>query len=576
MSTNNDTTHTEYTLNDLKAVQFFEPYTLPDPIVIPNAEKGDKQISKEYTNFVGDESRIYEFLPLIEINKGFRPNPSNITNFKLDFNKFLPSLTLCLADPNSELKSKYYPTDGSILGLYIAPIGEDNSYKAIRLDFIITSIKEINNIPGTIWSPTVSEFEISALLNVPEMFYNRNCYESGTSWEALNSIADQTGLGFVSNIENTNDSQIWFNGYNPVNRFVEYITEHSYLDDSSFFVSFIDSFYNLNLIEVSRLFSQNPDNEKCWAYTTTFYEEDNADENAEIHTENEEDENFLNWNGRRHKWWYELNNSKYISSWTPYFDNYKEKTANTSSIFNGYTRYMQSWNWLNREKIELPLSVENFETEGMMPLNKGHIINGKQTELSKNMISWTYMGETNEHMNPEYFYAEANNRMNIEDMLKFGLVVELPCVNPAITRYSRIKIIVFEKNDLAQTGIIENPNMDADSEITLEDGTSVKLSDYPELQSDTTPRFDLSTEEGVTQAKNAGVYSEFATSGAEGELNRNRETLNESLSGWYVVTGYEIYMNDAGNGDGTTRLKERIYLARREYKPPIKSNYEQK
>lgn len=566
--------HKLYTLDDLKAVQFEEPTILPDPIILPNAEEGEHQIKKDYTDYMGDESRMFAFIPLIEINKGYRANSSNITDFRLDFNSFMPSVYVKLNDPNNELKSKYYPTDGSLLSVYIAPMGEDDNYKAFRLDFIITSVTESSSYTGTVITESLSEFTISGELNIPEMFYNRNSYESGSSWEALKSIALQTGLGFVSNVENTEDSQVWLNGYSSVRNFTEYIAKHAYLDDSSFFVSFIDPYYNLNLIEASRLFSQNPENEKCWTYTTMFYEEENSTANANYDTVDEEEEDFMKWNGRRHKWWYELNNSKYLSGWTLYFDKYHEKNSNASSLYDGYTKYVQSWDWCNREKIELPLSIDNFGTEGMFPLNKGHMVNGEPSELSKHMVSWTYMGETNEHMNPEYYYAEANNNMNLNDMAKFGMDVELPCVNPAITKYSRIKVIVFEKNDNAQAGLTENKNMTEDSEITLDNGKILKLSDYPELQSDTTPRFDLTTDSGIEQAKQAGVYSEMASAGADSEFNDAGETLNESLSGWYVVTGFEIYLNDVNEDGGQMRLKQKIHLARREYKPALKKDYD--
>lgn len=563
-----------YTLDELNVFQVDDPALKPDPIILPNSESGDKRMGNENPGYTPDESRLYAFLPLIEINKGYRVNPSNIKKFNLDFTGFIPSLHLKVYDPNAELKSKYYPTDGSIIGVYIAPMGEDNNYKAIRMDFLITSVYESGNIPGTVISETVSEFDISAVLNIPELYYNRNCYESGTSWQALRSIASQTGLGFVSNVENTNDSQIWLNGYNSISSFIEYISDHSYLDDESFFKAFIDPYYNLNLIEVSRLFSQNPDNEKCWVYTTASYEEENSDANAEIDTVDEEDEVLNEWKGRRHKWWYELNNSKYLSAWTLYFDNYKEINSNSSTLFDGYTKNMQAWNWIKRQKIEMPLSIENPGTEGMLPLNKGRMINGEQSEMSKNMQSWEYTGETNEHMNDEYYYAYVNNSMNLSDMDKFGLEVELSAVNPAITRFSRIKVIVFEKNDIAQSGLVENPDMTEETEITRTDGKTIKLSDYPELQSDVTPRFDLSTEDGIEQAKKAGVYSELAANGAASDLNKEAETLNESLSGWYVVTGYEIYMDDIDDEGGTTQLKQKVYLSRREYKPALKADYE--
>ena len=518
---------------------------------------------------------MYAFLPLIEINGGYRPNPSNIMSFKISFTGFMPTLRLKVADPNAELKSKYYPTDGSVVGVYIAPTGEDGNYRAIRLDFIITSVYESDSVPGTVMSESLSEFDIQAELNVPKMFYNRNCYESGTSWEALKSVSEQTGLGFASNVSGTSDSQVWLNGYNPIRRFCEYITKHAFLDEESFFVSFVDAYYNLNLVEVSRLFSQVPENEKCWAYTTASYEEENADAMAAADTvEENEDEITLDWSGRRHRWWYELNNSKYLSAWTPYFDKYHEKNSSGSSLFDGYVKNMQAWDWISRDKSERAISVENPGTEGMMPLNKGRMFEGEPSELSKNMESWDYMGETNDHMNTEYYFAEAHNEMNISDMSKFGLTVELPCVNPAITRYSRIKVIVFEKNDNAQAGLVENPDMTADSELTRDDGAPVKLSEFPELQSDVTPRFDLTTEDGIAQAKAAGVYSELATPGAAEGYNRSGETLNESLSGFYVVTGYEIYLNDYDDEGGTSQLRQRVFLSRREYKPALKRDYE--
>jgi len=564
----------QYRLEDLKTVPVVKPTIKPDPISFPNDEKGDKKIAQEYTDYMGDTTKMFAFMPLVEINKGYRVNPSNLMGFKLSFNSFMPTVWVKVADPNNELKSKYYPTDGSIMSVYIAPVGDDGTYKPVRMDFIITSVSETSSIPGTVLSQTASEFTISGQINVPELFYNKNSYESGTSWEAIKSIAEQTGMGFASNVENTKDSQVWLNNYDSIRNFIEYIAEHSYLDDESFFVSYIDPYYNINLVEVSRLFSQIPENETCWAFTTASYEESDSDAMAEMDTVPEDEQVMSEWNGRKHKWWYELNNSKYLSGWTPYFDNYYERNSSSTSIFDGYVKHIISWDWMNRENVECPLSIDNPGTEGMLPLNKGHIIDGEPSELSKNMASWDFVGITNDHMNPEYYFAEAHNKMNLSDMEKFGLDIEMSSVNPAVTLFSRIKVIVFEKNDIAQAGLVENPDMTADSEITNAEGDTAKLSDFPELQSDVTPRFDLTTEAGIKQAKEAGVYSELATSGAMSRDNKAGETINESLSGWYVVTGFEIYMNDYDDEGGTTMLKQKIHLSRREYKPALKKDYE--
>ena len=87
----------------------------------------------------------------------------------------------------------------------------------------------------------------------------------------------------------------------------------------------------------------------------TFNEEENADAMAEDDTVDEEEEDFMKWIGRRHKWWYELNNSKYLSAWTLYFDKYTERNSNSSSLFDGSVKYMQSVG-TEQEHGELDLS----------------------------------------------------------------------------------------------------------------------------------------------------------------------------------------------------------------------------
>ena len=59
-------------------------------------------------------------------------------------------------------------------------------------------------------------------------------------------------------------------------------------------------------------------------------------------------------------------------------------------------------------------------------------------------------------------------------------------------------------------------------------------------------------------------------------MNGVSERINESLSGWYVVTGYEIYMKTVGGANDNemgTHLRQKIYLSRREYKPALKNDY---
>ena len=59
----------QYKLEDLKTVTIVEPTIKPDPISFPNDEKGDKKIAQEYTDYMGDTTKMFAFMPLVEINK---------------------------------------------------------------------------------------------------------------------------------------------------------------------------------------------------------------------------------------------------------------------------------------------------------------------------------------------------------------------------------------------------------------------------------------------------------------------------------------------------------------------------
>lgn len=564
----------QYTIDDLRIYQLLKPTIKTEKLIIPNAESGDEHaIQENYPQAFGDESRRYAFLPMVRINKSFVVQPQNIIKFNLSFTDFIPYLSMKVADPNNEIKSKYYPTDGSVVSIYIAAIGDEKTYRPIRLDFLVTSVSEDKGMRGSVVTGSSSSFSISAQLNVPKLYYRKNMFCSGTSFDSLQDISEELGLGFASNVDFTDDSQLWVNGYASIESFMQNIARHAYKDDESFFTAFIDQFYNLNLVEVSRLFSQLEENEYCYAYKTAYFADENSDAVFESNTVDDAEQDITQWVGRRHKYYYELNNSKYLSGWTPYFDNYSEINDPSSSLFDGYVKYAQWWNYASQQFVDMPVTANNPNTEGMMPLNKGMLVDGNASELVENLKTYTFNGVVNDHMDDNYFYAETNNRLNLSDMDKFGMVVELPAVNPTITRFSRIKLIVFEKNDMGQGAITENPKLTAESKLTNEKGETLDLKDHPSIQSDTTPRFDLETEEGRNAAKKAGIYSELATNGAADQQNTAAETLNESLSGWYVVTGFEIYMDEM-NTNNPNNLKQKVYLSRREYKPALKSNYE--
>lgn len=556
-----------YSLDDLRIYQVLDPAVKLEELTLPNTESGDdKAIPMEYDSHVAKESEMYTYIPFVKINNAYTVSPSNLTRFSIGCNSFLPTVEMVVADTNCELKSKYYPRDGSVINVYIGTIGGDDTYKPLRLDFLMTDLTELSSVPGTIFTDEVSTYSISGILNVPELLYRENRYECGTSYEALIDIAESLKLGFASNVESTEDSQVWLNGYSETRDFIRSIAAHAYSDDDSFFTAFVDPYYNLNFVEVNRLFYNGGGDERCTVYNTAFHEfgRDPKENNAE-----EEEEG---WKGVKREYDYELTNNIYVTGWSLFFDRHTVVAEASNSIDNGYTKYVQWWDYGERQFHSKPVTPYCYQTKGLMPLNKGRLINGEASELSQNLSTYVYQNAVDEGESQTFRYAYCNNEVNREDMKKFGLVVELPCINPAVVRYSRIKVSVFEKNEMAKASIIENQALSDKGVIDAKNGGEVRLSEHPELQSDVTPRFDLSTEEGRKEAKDVGIYSELQDEvlyDAFGNPSNVEDSiLNESLSGYYVVTGYEIYLDE----DSPT-LRQRIHLSRREHKPALKSEY---
>ena len=563
-----------YTLKDLKVRVFEEPAIAVEKLTMPNTESNDGDaIRKDYHSTTGAPSKMYSYIPYIKINNLYTINPLNILEFKMGFTDFVPTLFVRVADVNKELKGKYYPSNGAVLNVYVGTIGKGDKYKPFRMDFMVVNISETGNVYGNLDTGGGSVYGISCIANIPELLYRKNQYKSGTSFACLKDIAKDMGLGFVSNVDDTNDSQLWINGIRETRDFMKDIVSHSYLDDESFFDMFIDPYYNLNFVEMNRLFYIGGENDTCTVYKTSHFEEDDPDGEYALDESGKSDEDKKElWNGREKEHEYEITNSKLVSGWTLWFEDYTPFGNNSSSISDGYVREAQWWDYDKEEYVKKDVVPYCYETPGLMPLNKGRLKDGVATKISS-IKTYAALGNVAEEVSDNYRFARENNDMNLSDCKKFGIVVVFPYINPAITRGSRIKVSVFEQNEIAQDYITENQNMTENSTIVTDDGRTISLRDMPELQSDTTPRFDTRTEEGKTEAKSVGIYSTLQGNfsyNSDGSINTSTgELLNESLSGYYVVAGFEIFADERSGGV----LKQRVRLVRREHKPALKADY---
>ena len=198
-----------YTLTDLKIRQQIEPTIEVETLSMPNTETNDENaIRKDYISTTGAESKMYAFIPYVKINNVYTVSPLNIMEFKIGIKDFMSTIYIRVTDTGNDIKSKYYPKNGSVLNVYIGTIGDEKKYKPYRMDFLITSVSESGNMFVNYKAGGSSIYSISGIVNIPELLYNNNVYRSGTSFDTLKCISEELGLGFASNVDDTNDDSI--------------------------------------------------------------------------------------------------------------------------------------------------------------------------------------------------------------------------------------------------------------------------------------------------------------------------------------------------------------------------------
>ena len=250
--------------DEINTIQLSEPTISVDEIVIPTGER-----QNAYT--IPD--RISYRIPLVVINNTYIDQFS-INSFILDYSGFIPTVTLEFVDSNNKMLSLNSMKDGSLIqvllmrkevhsicfspcGNYLAAaceegivviwtikgalsgLGDEQYYKPIRQDFIVTDTKRIGG--GRQNMGDAIQYRVSGKLNVPigyrkESWSNFQC----SSQQELFNLATYTGLGFSTNFDTgTNDIMKWQNTPNTnYFDFMRDITSHACYSPNTFFTSF--------------------------------------------------------------------------------------------------------------------------------------------------------------------------------------------------------------------------------------------------------------------------------------------------------------------------------------------------
>lgn len=478
-----------------------EPTIELDELAIPDIESGT-----ENSNNIEAKEKLSKFadvVPIIRINQ-YDVQVDRLEMFELNCVGTIPTCRFSFYDSDGLFTARHFPTDGDIVQVYIRSAGDETTFKPIRIDFTVEDIKPLGG--GS--TDTTDFYLVEGRMNIPNMFTEKVEFQIGNSWDALLNIAESLALGYASNIDNTDDQQTWTNPFDSSMKYIEDIVANSYLNEDSFFTAYIDPYYYLTLVEVNRLFGQEDDIETSLIY------EFNAGDTIGVGGGNDEDRVSPNI----------LSNMLQLQGSSRYISSYQQiNKSGQITKDNGYKRFTQFWDLNTKGFISEFVDPIAGDTPGMVPVTKGRLINGVVEGPRNEQVKYKYMGTQGDNVHSNFMYSAILNYQNLSEINKFGMVIELDMINPAICKYSRIYCQILEFNF-------------ATKEVLLKNGTG---SDTP----------------------NGAQQREKTEDNVGNDASSQNGIINEHLTGFYVITGIEYFLIRPG------RLRQRLHLRRREATP---------
>lgn len=412
---------------DLKIKKYFNPTIQLDAMEIIDTEFGSDGSGTEDKNFQLSKT-LGDFSPFVMIN-GMRFDTKLISYFELDLSGFLPKIVVTIQEVGGIFQSKHFPKDGDLISVYMRSRSLD--FKSIRNDF---RILDIPPRPSEDSQGENNKFTISGILNVPGIHSEKMAYYQGTSFQVLQTIARELGLGFASNDDSTNDDMVWINPADSVLKFVtEDVVAHAYKSDRTFYTAFVDQYYYLNLVEVNSLIVHDMEPELVKTVRTSaedFYKSDTpieAETKALVLTNNTT----------------AMDTPNFITKYAPI------NNSGNISLKNAYRRVLQQYNKGDRSRIEY--FIETLTTDGS---DDKVILKGREDEDHTQFVKYKYLGQQiNDNMHANYLHAMVQNYQNLTELTKVGITLVLPDMNPALYKFQPVPVIIVNKGNMNRVGL---------------------------------------------------------------------------------------------------------------------------
>lgn len=369
--------------------------------------------------------------PFVKINNVFL---TGIDELVLDETGLVPTVKICFTDTDGSISGPNYPKHDQIVSIFIKNPTE--KFKPIRCDFLITDIKTVNdyNHKGSF----ENYFIIRGELFIPKLYNNvSKSYSNLNSKDVLKRVAEDSDLGYATNDFVTNDKMTWINTNDSQLDFIKEVTRHTYLDDDTFFNSFIDKYYYLNLINVAE--QLKPDNpiRETFASTIELDQLDSKQWVMDKAAKKEFSETMVP---------LMLSNVPGNSKSPNFILNYSLLGESGRSLKSkGYKRKVYYYDHVLEDNKFTSFYVKPIGIKGARPNPTGGIEPNNQYLKSNEVKKW--MGIQYRNVHPEWNASVLINDHNISELNKIKLKVTTPGVNYSVIRGSSIPVGIYVPSD---------------------------------------------------------------------------------------------------------------------------------
>ncbi len=389
-----------------------------------SAEQKDKKL-----DFIKNTPQVYYY--------NLELPAQGIKFLSIDSNAFLPTFELQFIDIYNIMQDNGFPVDNAIIRIVI-PSNND----ALANIFMEFKIRKYN--VEIMRDGKTRKVYMWGVCNIENLLIKEyKAFKDSTSYDLIKQVAEESGLGFISNTTVSSDKMTWLNPGMNNYKFLQEVISKSWVGESGYVWGFVDMYYNINYIDVEKQLSQDI-NEIKWIPTNIV--SDNKNE-----TPKEAQPPVLT-------------NSQYTTSSNTMFAGESITNKSTDiSLDRGYLRNVHFYdidgNWKEKGGAYKNYVLDTITTSGSESTTvylKGD--EGNLDFYNKNK-SFHYMDKLDtKNMYPDYLWAKVQNEENIFDLQKISIGIILAIPNYNIKRFEKISLLFTYDND-NQAGKLVNKKL---------------------------------------------------------------------------------------------------------------------